>query len=67
MTNQIQKYDSHIGGDEVRLKKHSIVSTGVLTICNGHQMGSDQTCWQSIIGHKNPIPKLNNEKNLFGI
>jgi hypothetical protein len=65
MINQIQKYNSHIGGDEVRLKNHSIVSTGVLTICT--KWGSDQTCWQSIIEHKNPIPKLNNENKLFGI
>jgi len=43
MTNQIDKYDSHIGGEEVTLKKNSIVSTGVLIICNGHQMGFDQS------------------------
>ncbi len=29
--------------------------------------GSDQTWWQSVIGHRNPIPKLNNENRLFGI
>jgi hypothetical protein len=61
MINQIKKYDSHIGGEEVTLKKLSIVSIGVLIIRNGHQMGFDQSWWQSIIGHQNPIPKLNNE------
>jgi len=61
MTNQIEKYDSHIGGEEVTQKKNSIVSTGVLIIHNGHQMCFDQSWWQSIIGHHNPIPKLNNE------
>jgi hypothetical protein len=39
MINQIEKYDSHIGGEEVTLKKLSIVSTRVLIIRNGHQMG----------------------------
>jgi len=67
MINQIEKYGSHIGGEEVTLKKLSIVSTGVLIIRNGHQMGSDQSWRQSIIGHQNPIRKLNNEKKLFGI
>jgi len=36
MINQIEKYDSHIGAEELTLKKHSIVSTRVLIICNGH-------------------------------
>jgi hypothetical protein len=43
MINQIEKYDSHIGGEEVTLKKLSIVSTRVLIIRNGHQMGFDQS------------------------
>jgi len=28
--------------------------------------GSDQTWWQSIIGHQNPIPKLNKKTNYLG-
>jgi hypothetical protein len=51
MINQIEKYDSHIGGEEVTLKTISIVSTRVLIKCNGHQMGSNKSWQQSIIGH----------------
>jgi hypothetical protein len=66
MINQIEKYDSHIGGEEVTLKKLSIVSTGVLIIRNGHQMGSDQSWRQSIIGHQNPIRKLTMKRSYLG-
>ncbi len=67
MINQIEKYGSHIGGEEVTLKKHSIVSTGVLIICNGHQMGF----WSNMVAINNwtseSNPKVKQENKLFGI
>ncbi len=67
MINQIEKYDSHIRGEEVFLKKHSIVGTGVLIICNGQQMGF----WSNMVAINNwtseSNSKVKQENKLFGI
>jgi hypothetical protein len=60
MINQTEKYDSHIGGEEVTLKKHSIVSTGVI-ICNGHQMG----LWSNMVAINNWSSESNSKVKLW--